>query len=370
MKSGAKPGPSSRTWSSTPLPSPSGAEADLARAVAQRVVEQVAERLFEPQLVAAHPQARRRPPPRSSRPRSRGAGRSARAPSLEQLGDLDLLAPQRELAAIEARDHQQVLREPHQPLRLLRGGRERRAQLLGRASAPQRQLQLGLEDAERRAQLVARVGDEAPLAHERRLEAVEHLVQGLAQARDLVAARRAAAAARPARTARSPPPGGASPPPAAGPPRRRRSRRATPAAAPPARRPRAAPRACAGSRRARRARCPTTHDRLPAARHRQRAHAQRRRRARPTGGVLEDHARARARRAARRASSSVGPRPAAWRRSRARGVSTCAKSSPAPLSAAARPERRVRLAHERGDLGRARAEALVDRASRSPPSRR
>ncbi len=165
---------------------PSGADAQLARAVTQRVLKEVAERLFELQLVAAHPQAlaalhlHRHPGGGEARAEARGH-------RAEQLSDLDLLAPRRELAAIEARDHQQVLREPHQPLRLLRGGLEGRAQLLGGASAPQRQLQLGLENAERRAQLVARVRGEAPLAQGRRLEAVQQLVQGLAQACDLVA---------------------------------------------------------------------------------------------------------------------------------------------------------------------------------------
>ena len=50
----------------------------------------------------------------------------------------------------------------------------------------QRQLELDLVQRQRRAQLVAGVVDEPPLALERLLEAAEHRVQGLAQAPELV----------------------------------------------------------------------------------------------------------------------------------------------------------------------------------------
>ena len=62
--------------------------------------------------------------------------------------------------------------------------------------APEGQLELGLEEGERRAQLVARVGDEAPLAREAVLDPGEHLVERLPQPRDLVARRAAPGAAR------------------------------------------------------------------------------------------------------------------------------------------------------------------------------
>ena len=51
----------------------------------------------------------------------------------------------------------------------------------------QRQLELGLEESEWRTELVARVGDEAPLAREPGFEPAEHGVQRLAQPTDLVA---------------------------------------------------------------------------------------------------------------------------------------------------------------------------------------
>ena len=59
-----------------------------------------------------------------------------------------------------------------------------------RARPAQRELELGPERRERRAQLVARVGDEAALSREPLLEAVEHVVQRLAETVDLVPRRR------------------------------------------------------------------------------------------------------------------------------------------------------------------------------------
>ena len=57
-------------------------------------------------------------------------------------------------------------------------------------------LELGLDHRDRRAELVAGVGDEAPLALEGPPQPVEHLVERLAEPADLVAAGAAAAAAR------------------------------------------------------------------------------------------------------------------------------------------------------------------------------
>ena len=65
---------------------------------------------------------------------------------------------------------------------------ERRAcsLLVSRARAAESELELRLEQAERGAKLVARVGHEAPLARDPGLEPSEHLVQRLAQTTDLV----------------------------------------------------------------------------------------------------------------------------------------------------------------------------------------
>ena len=54
----------------------------------------------------------------------------------------------------------------------------------------EREVELGAQQGERRSELVAGLRDEAALAFERRLEASEHLVEGRAEALELVAGRR------------------------------------------------------------------------------------------------------------------------------------------------------------------------------------
>ena len=72
----------------------------------------------------------------------------------------------RQRPLVGARDHQQVLGEARQPVGLL-GGRPHGRLELSRAPLAQRQLELGPQDRQRRAQLVAGVGDEHALALER-----------------------------------------------------------------------------------------------------------------------------------------------------------------------------------------------------------
>ena len=102
---------------------------------------------------------------------------------LEQLARFELLEPQRLAGAVE---HEQPLGEPNQPLDLLRCRADHALELLRLAWPPLRQLQLRAQERERRAQLVARVGDEAALAPQALVEAVEHRVQRLTESRDLV----------------------------------------------------------------------------------------------------------------------------------------------------------------------------------------
>ncbi len=92
-----------------------------------------------------------------------------------------------ELTLVGTREDEQILRKPHEPLHLLAGGVQRGLELLLRPGPPRRELELGPQGRERRPELVARVGDEAPLAREAGVEALEHLVQRLAEAMDLVA---------------------------------------------------------------------------------------------------------------------------------------------------------------------------------------
>ena len=104
------------------------------------------------------------------------------------------------------------------------------------ARTPQGELDLGAQQRQRRAQLVARVGDEAALVLEGRLERASISLSVVAQPGDLVVGSAAPAGAPGRRSPRPRRRGGASPRPAAALPRRARSRRATPGAA------RAAPR--------------------------------------------------------------------------------------------------------------------------------
>ena len=92
-----------------------------------------------------------------------------------------------ERAVAAAREHQQVLGELREPVALVDGGPQRLAQVRVGRRAAQRALQLGLDHRDRRAQLVAGVGDEAPLAVVGAAQPVEHLVERLAEPADLVA---------------------------------------------------------------------------------------------------------------------------------------------------------------------------------------
>ena len=115
-----------------------------------------------------------------------GAIGEAVSRALEQLADLDVLTPQRQPSLVGAGDQQQVLGEVGEVVGLLEGGVERLAQRARVAPVAQRGLELGLHDGQRRAQLVAGVGQEAALAFEGGLQAGQHLVERLAEAADLV----------------------------------------------------------------------------------------------------------------------------------------------------------------------------------------
>ncbi len=125
------------------------------------------------------------------RPLLRGAALlEAVAEAGEQLVGADLRQTHREPALLGTGHDQQVIGEAGQPIGLLGRGADRPLELLRAAGASHRQLQLGLEDRQRGAKLMARVGDEGALALERALQAGEHLVERLPEALDLVPAPR------------------------------------------------------------------------------------------------------------------------------------------------------------------------------------
>ena len=149
-----------------------GRQADRPRAVPKRVVDEIAQRLLQPQPVAGDDEARRRVDldcPAGDRESSRDR--------VEQLTDLERLLPQPQLTFVRARQDEQVLREPHETLGLLGCRGERGVKLLGTAGPAERDLELGLQQRERRPELVARIGNEAALALEPGFEPCEHRSQ-------------------------------------------------------------------------------------------------------------------------------------------------------------------------------------------------
>ena len=83
-------------------------------------------------------------------------------------------------------EEQEVVGQLREPVGFLAGRAQRSFELALGAGGIERELDLGAEERERRAQLVARVGDEAPLAFERDFDPGEQLVQRVAQAGELV----------------------------------------------------------------------------------------------------------------------------------------------------------------------------------------
>src|SRR5207244_43775 len=141
---------------------PGRPQRNAASAVAKRVVDEIAERLLEPQAVAANAQARRR----LACQRSRGlvgspleSGHDGR----EQLVGLEALHAKRKPPALVACDQEKVVGELRQPVHLFHRSPERLPELVCRLTVAQTELELGPEQGQRRAQLVARVRDEVAL---------------------------------------------------------------------------------------------------------------------------------------------------------------------------------------------------------------
>ena len=151
----------------------------------KRVVDQVAQRLLDPEGVQVHGG----PAACVDGDLALGALRPACEPvshPFEQGPQLDRLPRDRQLALVEARDHEQVLGELGQPIDLLPGRANGGAEVLGRALRAVCQLELRPQDRERRSQLVACVVHEDAFALHARLEPIQHQVQRLSQMMDLI----------------------------------------------------------------------------------------------------------------------------------------------------------------------------------------
>ena len=92
--------------------------------------------------------------------------------------------------AVGTDQHEEVLGQPGQPFGLFGGRPKGRLELTWWAGSAQGQLQFGAERRQRSTKLVTGVGDEASFPGQRRLQAVEHGVEGGAEPDQLVAARR------------------------------------------------------------------------------------------------------------------------------------------------------------------------------------
>ena len=142
------------------------AHGDRAIPVAEGVLEQVSERPLELQAIGLDLGARRNVDLDAPAGRLAAVPANRAADGVRQLRDVDALAPQRQLRVIEARDQQQILCDADQPVGLDGGRLDRGVQLVRRSLAAKRQLELGLEQRERRAQLVTGVGDKATFMRE------------------------------------------------------------------------------------------------------------------------------------------------------------------------------------------------------------
>jgi hypothetical protein len=93
---------------------------------------------------------------------------------------------QGQVAVIGSSEEQQVLAQPGEQLGLGQRRSHRALELPGGAPAAQSQLQLGLQPGDRRAHLVAGVGDERALQPQCRLQPLERGVERLAEPPQLV----------------------------------------------------------------------------------------------------------------------------------------------------------------------------------------
>jgi hypothetical protein len=118
------------------------------------------------------------------------AGGKPRRHVCEKPVDIDVLATDRERTLVGTRYQEQVFGEANETVRLLGCGSERIRELFPRTGPPKRQLELGLQQGKRGAQLVARIRHEPPFVLDGGAEPREHVVERDGEPADLVAARR------------------------------------------------------------------------------------------------------------------------------------------------------------------------------------
>ena len=161
-----------------------GRDTDCSGSVTEGVLDQVAERLLDPESVDSAPAAATFGLDRSAG--FSGAASEAHGHAVEELVELDVVQSDREGSLVESCEQQKVLGELREAVALVPDRAQGGLQLVPLARTLEGELDLRPEVGERCSQLVARVGDEAALSLDRGLEPAEHLVERLAQACHLV----------------------------------------------------------------------------------------------------------------------------------------------------------------------------------------
>jgi hypothetical protein len=153
----------------------------LAVGIAQRVGQQVVERLPDAHAVGENRGAVAAVDDHAPVARAVRSG-------LQQLDGRYRVGIQRKPPLVGAREQQQVVGQMAEAIGLLDRGADRPLQRgAGRAFAA-KQLELRAQHRKRAAKLVARVGDKGPLARDRGVDALQHLVQRAAETAELVVA--------------------------------------------------------------------------------------------------------------------------------------------------------------------------------------
>jgi hypothetical protein len=126
------------------LTGPPGADRDRPVAVAERVVDEVAERLLEPEPIRRDLDASR-DLDRDPSALARRALAEAVGGGPRQLVEIDRLDPQTERLPVGARNQEKILREPDEPVGLLGGRADGRAELLGAPGATESELDIRIK---------------------------------------------------------------------------------------------------------------------------------------------------------------------------------------------------------------------------------
>jgi hypothetical protein len=159
-------------------------ELDPTVAVAERVVDEIAERLFDAEPVDVEVGGSGIDMQLTAE--TQCAAREAVGYRPQESVRIDWFSPERKRSLVGARDEEKFLREPGQTLRFLGRRAQRVGEFAVRAWPAKGEIEFRAEKREWCAELMAGVGDEAALVLDGGLKAREHVVQSGGESRDLV----------------------------------------------------------------------------------------------------------------------------------------------------------------------------------------